>query len=69
MVSDKARVSEHDTFKLMTESLEIASSCAKRMGEHRPDQKRAWQMLEETLQVSSKAIWKLAEEAATKSIT
>ena len=67
-MNDRRLITEHDTFKTMTDSLDLASACAKRMMELRPDQSRPWEMLAKTFEVSSKAVWKLAEEAATRSI-
>ena len=67
-MNDRLRITEHDTFKRMTEALEVAAACAKQMAEFRPDQKQGWEMLSEAFRVNGMAVWKLAEEAASKSL-
>jgi len=66
--NDRVILSEHDAFRVMTESLDQAAAAAREMMRLRPDQSRAWEMLSNTFKVNSMAVWRLAEESVQRNL-
>jgi len=61
-------LSEHDAFQRIIQGLAHAEDGAKMMAQHRPDVRDAWLMLSRTFGVCKESAWKLAEEAAAKTV-
>lgn len=55
-----ALLREYDAFKRATDALEIAASALREVGDVRPDQRRAWYKVAETLRVTREAVFRLA---------
>lgn len=50
---------EYDTFRAMTDYIQMASSCARQMMRHRPDQARQWEAVAMSWDVARQAIFQL----------
>lgn len=61
-------IPEHDAFQRIAQGLSLAMDGAKIMAVHRPDVAFMWLKMAEAFEVNRGAIYKLAEEAATRTL-
>lgn len=61
-------LSEQDAIKRIADGLTQCIDGARMMKAHRPDVAFMWEKMAEAFEVNRLSMWKLAEEAATKTI-
>jgi len=61
-------ISESDALKRVADGLTQAIDGARMMKHHRPDVAFMWEKMAEAFEVNRLSIWKLAEEAATRTM-
>ena len=61
-------LSEHDAMKRIIDGLGQCIDGARMMKHHRPEVGFMWEKMAEAFEVNRMSIWKLAEEAATKTM-